>query len=41
MRIGTPKQICTGTAKLAAWVIFWGLVIWGFMLYTRNEWAMW
>lgn len=35
------RKILGGTLTLAVKVIFLGLVVWGFMLYTRNEWMMW
>ncbi len=35
------RKILGGTLTLATGWIFLGLVFWGFMLYTRNEWMMW
>lgn len=35
------RKILGGTLTLAVRWIFLGLVFWGFMLYTRNEWMMW
>ena len=35
------KKILGGTLTLAVRIIFLGLVLWGFLLYTRNEWVMW
>lgn len=35
------RKILGGTLVLAVRIIFLGLVLWGFLLYTRNEWVMW
>lgn len=35
------RKILGGTLTLAARIILVGLLFWGFMLYTRNEWMMW
>ena len=35
------RRILGKTLTLATWWIFLGLVFYGFMLYTRNEWVMW
>lgn len=35
------RKILGGTLVLMARVVFVGLLLWGFLLYTRNEWVMW
>lgn len=35
------RKILGGTLTLMARVVFVGLLLWGFLLYTRNEWMMW
>jgi hypothetical protein len=34
-------KIIVWTLVMMSRVILVGLIFWGFMLYTRNEWAMW
>lgn len=43
MKIGARRRlnIINMTMRLATWIIFIGLVIWGVALYGRYEWMMW
>ena len=35
------RKVLGGTLTLATRVIFLGLMLMGFILYTQNEWMMW
>lgn len=43
MKIGTRRRlnIINWTLVTMSRAILYGLIIWAFLLFTRNEWAMW